>query len=191
MAERHRTLSPLPPGQHAVERLPVLHIGEAPLIDPRSFALSLTGEIAAPREFALAELLERSTTVIEADFHAATGWSVRRLRWRGARLADLLALAQPLATARHVLFSDGGGYDASLSLDDALAPDVLLATALDESPLTVEHGAPVRLVAPAKYGFKSVKWLARIEVCAAPRQGFWETRGAHAGADPWREERWA
>ncbi len=191
MPERRRTHGPLPPGQHAVERLPVLHIGEAPQIDPRSYRLTLTGDLGAPCEFDWEQLRERSTTLIEADFHAATGWSVRGLRWRGVRMADLLALARPSTQARHVLFSDGRGYEASLSLADALAPDVLVATALGEAALAPEHGAPARLVAPAKYGFKSVKWLVRIEVCRELRQGFWEARGAHAGADPWSEERWA
>lgn len=191
MLERRRILSPLPPGQHAVERLPVQHIGEAPQLDPAGYRLNLTGELGAPRVFGAAELRERSTTEIEADFHAAIGWSVRGLRWRGVRLADLLALARPAATARHVLFSDGRGYEATLTLEEALAPDVLVATALDGAALTTEHGAPARLVAPAKYGFKSVKWLVRVEVCAEARQGFWESRGAHWGADPWREERWA
>jgi DMSO/TMAO reductase YedYZ molybdopterin-dependent catalytic subunit len=55
------------------------------------------------------------------------------------------------------------GYRAALPLEDLLADDVLLADALDGSPLAVEHGAPLRLVAPAHYGYKSVKHLSRIE----------------------------
>jgi DMSO/TMAO reductase YedYZ molybdopterin-dependent catalytic subunit len=49
-------------------------------------------------------------------------------------------------------------------LEDLLAPDVLLADILDGQPLTIEHGAPLRLVAPAHYGYKSVKYLSRIEL---------------------------
>ena len=49
-------------------------------------------------------------------------------------------------------------------LEDLLAPDVLIATMLDGEPLSVAHGAPLRLVAPAHYGYKSVKHLSRIEI---------------------------
>jgi DMSO/TMAO reductase YedYZ molybdopterin-dependent catalytic subunit len=186
-----RKPSPPPPGQRVVPLLPVQHIGELPDLRAERFRLELGGAVAAPRAFALAELEKLATTQLEADFHAGTGWSVLGLRWRGVRLADLLALAQPQSDARFVRFSDGGLYDASLTLAEALAPDVLVATQLGGEPLTPEHGAPVRLVAPAKYGYKSVKWLRNIEVRRDDGQGFWERRGAHPGADPWREERFA
>ncbi len=62
-----------------------------------------------------------------------------------------------------LIFRGQDGARTSLLLEDLLAPDVLLADTLDSSPLTVEHGAPLRLVAPAQYGYKSVKHLSRIE----------------------------
>lgn len=189
MTSTGRFRSPPPPGQRVVEHLPVQHIGEIPALREEQYRLVLGGAVTTGRVFTLAQLREASTTLIEADFHAGSGWSVRGLRWRGVRLADLLAQAGPSAAARFVRFRDGASYDASLTLADALAPDVLLATSLDELPLTPEHGAPLRLIAPAKYGFKSVKWLTHIEVRADDPGGFWERRGVHAGADPWREER--
>ena len=76
------------------------------------------------------------------------------------------ALATEIGTARAVTwvtFVGLDGYRACLRLDDALADDVLLADRLDGTPLGVEHGAPVRLVAPAHYGYKSVKHLCAIE----------------------------
>jgi DMSO/TMAO reductase YedYZ molybdopterin-dependent catalytic subunit len=67
----------------------------------------------------------------------------------------------------------------------------LLATAQGGAALELLHGGPLRLVAPAKYGRKSVKWLRAIEVLAEDRPGFWERRGLSANADPWRAERGA
>jgi DMSO/TMAO reductase YedYZ molybdopterin-dependent catalytic subunit len=186
-----RKTSPAPPGQRVVAKLPVQHVGELPDVRGERFRLELVGEVAEPHVFELEELVALSTTVLQADFHAGSGWSVLGLEWKGARLADLLALAHPTADARFVRFSDGGLYDASLSLADALAPDVLVATQLGRAALTLEHGAPARLVVPAKYGYKSVKWLRSIEVRRDDSQGFWERRGVHSGANPWREERFA
>lgn len=184
-------VSPLPPGQRVVERLPVQHVGAPLELRAEQYRLALSGLVVAAREFSLDELRRLAATEIEADFHAGSGWSVRNLRWRGVRLADVLRLAQPQPAAQFVRLWDGALYDASLPLADALAPDVLLALELDGAPLTREHGAPLRLIAPAKYGYKSVKWLRSIELVADDPQGFWERRGVHAGADPWREERFA
>jgi DMSO/TMAO reductase YedYZ molybdopterin-dependent catalytic subunit len=55
-------------------------------------------------------------------------------------------------------------YKSSLLLEDALADDVLLADKLDAQPLSFEHGAPLRIVAPAHYGYKNVKHLSNIEL---------------------------
>ena len=53
------------------------------------------------------------------------------------------------------------------------------------------HGAPLRLVLPHLYFWKSPKWLARIEFRTGDRQGYWETRGYHNRGDPWAEERYS
>jgi DMSO/TMAO reductase YedYZ molybdopterin-dependent catalytic subunit len=183
--------SPLPPGQRAVVHMPVRHIGELPPFDGSGWSLTLAGEVDRPRVFSLFELRELSTVDIEADFHAAAGWSVRRLQWRGARLCDVLAAAGVRASARTLRASDGQRYDSTLAVADALEPDVLLATMLGGESLRIEHGGPLRLVVPARYGWKSVKWLRALEVHSDERAGFWERRGFHPRGDPWREERLA
>ncbi|MCC7012181.1 MAG: molybdopterin-dependent oxidoreductase [Planctomycetes bacterium] len=181
----------LPPGQRAVERLPVRHVGDPPPFDGSTWTLTLMGAIERPNLWSLDELLRMSTVDIEADFHAGSGWSVRRVRWRGVRLADVLSFAKPTPQARFVRFTDGVRYDTSLDLASALAPDALLATARDGAALELLHGGPLRLVVPAKYGRKSLKWLRGIEVVHDDVPGYWERRGFHAGADPWNEERLA
>ena len=104
-----------------------------------------------------------------SDFHCVTTWTRRGLRWGGVRFADFyeqivapLCPADP-AAARFVVLRAQDGARTSLPLEDLLGPDVLLADHLDGQPLTIEHGAPLRLIAPAHYGYKSVKHLHRIE----------------------------
>lgn len=183
--------SPLPPGQRELARLPVKHIGEPPPIDAAGWTLSIQGELERPVVLTLEHLRQHSTVEIEADFHAADGWSVRGLHWRGVRLADVLGPAKPRESARFLRAFDGQKYDASLAFDEALEPDVLLATELAGAPLSIEHGGPLRLVVPARYGWKSVKWLRGIEITAEERPGFWERRGFHRRGDPWADERLA
>jgi DMSO/TMAO reductase YedYZ molybdopterin-dependent catalytic subunit len=70
---------------------------------------------------------------------------------------------RPAGDARLVVFCGQDGYRASMPLEDLLRGDVLLADRLNGLPLTLEHGAPIRLIAPAHYGYKNVKHLSRIE----------------------------
>ncbi len=68
-------------------------------------------------------------------------------------------------------------YEDSLTLQQALLPDVMLAYEMDGQPLRREHGAPVRLVIPDMYGYKSVKWVNRIELRTSAPTGYWEQHG--------------
>jgi DMSO/TMAO reductase YedYZ molybdopterin-dependent catalytic subunit len=99
------------------------------------------------------------------------------------------------------VFSGLDGFESSLQLEDALAPDVLLADSLDGRPLGADHGAPARLVSPGQYGYMSTKHLCRIEVRTAPPRRLATAhplsalalRGPlilrHPRARVWREER--
>lgn len=75
----------------------------------------------------------------------------------------MVPLAGAPADATFVVLRGQDGARGSLPLADLLAPDVLLADRLDGQPLGVDHGAPLRLVAPAHYGYKNLKHLDRIE----------------------------
>jgi DMSO/TMAO reductase YedYZ molybdopterin-dependent catalytic subunit len=103
-----------------------------------------------------------------SDFHCVTTWSRRSLRWGGVRFKDfhervLVPRARPRDGATQVALRGQDGACTALPLADLLALDVLLVDSLDGRPLGIEHGAPLRLVAPAHYGYKSAKHLARIE----------------------------
>ena len=124
------------------------------------------------RELHLSDALEGLPRVEqESDFHCVTTWSHRGLRWGGVRFVDfyeriVVPQARPHSQAGLVALRGQDGARTGMLLADLLAPDVLLADSLDGQPLTVEHGAPLRLIAPAHYGYKSVKYLSRIELRA-------------------------
>jgi DMSO/TMAO reductase YedYZ molybdopterin-dependent catalytic subunit len=107
-----------------------------------------------------------------------TGWTVHDVHWRGVRLRNILDLVRPRRSAHALRFvSSEQPYDDSLTIEQALLPDVMLALDLDGSPLSRPHGAPLRLVIPEMYGYKGVKWIERIEVVAQQPTGFWENLG--------------
>jgi DMSO/TMAO reductase YedYZ molybdopterin-dependent catalytic subunit len=127
-------------------------------------------------EVRVGELADMERKQITADFHCVAGWSYRGLRWGGVPFgsfyqATIAPRIPPDVGVSHVLFRGADGYKATLLLEDACADNVLLADRLEGAPLTGEHGAPVRLVSPSQYGYKSVKHLMAIELHASePRE---------------------
>ena len=82
-------------------------------------------------------------------------------------------------------------YATQHVLEDLLRDDVLLAYRLGGEQLSHEHGGPVRLIAPEKYGYKGVKWIRRVEFTDTRELGFYESRGYSYTADPWNNDRYA
>jgi len=152
--------------------------GSMPLFDQRSWRLEIGGLVRKPvrLDYRALRALPRAEQV--SDFHCVTGWSVGNLRWAGVRFRDLLALVDPLPEAKAIRFvSLEEPYDDSLMLDQALLPDTLLAYDMDGQPLSRPHGSPARVVIPQMYGYKGVKWLARMELLAEQPTGYWEGLG--------------
>jgi DMSO/TMAO reductase YedYZ molybdopterin-dependent catalytic subunit len=154
-------------------------IGDSmPRFDPVTWRLRIDGLVRRPRELGYDELLRLPRAEQTSDFHCVTGWSVGNVRWVGVRFRDLLALAEPLPHAHALRFvSAERPYEDTLTLAQALRPDAMLAHAMDGKPLARPHGAPARVVMPAMYGYKNVKWVERIELVAQPGDGFWEKLG--------------
>jgi DMSO/TMAO reductase YedYZ molybdopterin-dependent catalytic subunit len=125
---------------------------------------------------------------VRADFHCVTGWSRLDNDWQGVALIALAERVQVAPAARFVRFADPQGFDTTVPLELALA-EGLLADRHDDAPLRPEHGAPLRAVVPSLYGWKSCKWVRTVEFLEQERLGFWEQRGYHNDADPWREQR--
>ena len=179
----------LPPGQHLLRRIKPMGGTEGDP-SPGAFRLQVHGEVEQPFTLDFAGLLAMPQVEQASDVHCVTKWTVLDAKFTGVRLADIAARAKPKASARHVIFEASAGYTSNVPIREALAPNVLVAHKYEGSPLARAHGAPVRAVVPDLYFWKSAKWLTGIRFVAADRPGYWETRGYHNHADPWKEERY-
>jgi DMSO/TMAO reductase YedYZ molybdopterin-dependent catalytic subunit len=179
----------LPPGQYLLSRIRPMGGTEGDP-SPSGFRLHVHGEVEAPFTIDFAELLRMPQVDQVCDVHCVTKWTVLDSKWTGVKVADLAARARPKPSARHVIFEASAGYTANVPLREALAPNVLVAHKYEGSPLARAHGAPARVIVPDLYFWKSAKWLTGIRFVAADRPGYWETRGYHNHADPWKEERY-
>jgi hypothetical protein len=99
-----------------------------------------------------------------ADFHCVTGWSVTGLTWTGVPVREVFAsVGISDAPAPYLVARAGDRGRVSFVWDDVVADDVILATHLNGAPLDDRHGAPLRLVSPGQYGYKSIKHLIAID----------------------------
>jgi len=178
----------VPPGQGVTRGWPLLHVGSIPTTSRADWRVRVGGEVARALELPLDALLGLSRSVVRADFHCVTGWSTLDNEWEGVRLETLAEHAGLRETARFVRFADPQGYETTVPLSLALA-EGLLAQRHGGRELAREHGGPLRAVVPSLYAWKSCKWVVEVEFLARERLGFWELRGYHNGADPWKEER--
>jgi DMSO/TMAO reductase YedYZ molybdopterin-dependent catalytic subunit len=183
----------LPPGQYVQPVMPVLHYGPVPTWNPVSWDLRVYGATAsgAERRWCWDDFRSLPVREIIADFHCVTKFSVLGITWAGVPATEILRAVPPSAAATHVMVWADFGYGANLPLDAFGAPDTLLALARDGKQLTADQGFPVRLVVPSRYGWKNVKWVRALEYMVGDRRGFWEERGYHNNADPWREQRYS
>jgi DMSO/TMAO reductase YedYZ molybdopterin-dependent catalytic subunit len=181
----------VPPGQRVTRGWPVLHEGPIPRFDRATWRLQVKGLVATPIELSYDALRDLDVIEMRADFHCVTGWSKLDNVWRGVRVADVVGRATPLPEAAHVTVGAEYGYTANLPLAQILDSQSLLAWGHNGADLAPKHGWPLRLVVPALYGWKSVKWVRSFELVAEDKRGFWEVRGYHNRADPWLEERYA
>ncbi len=152
-----------------------------PRVDPASYRLTIDGEVARPISLTLDELLQRprveQTSTLECISNEVGGDLIGNCRWVGTPLADLLQVAGVKRGAQRIALYGADGYVDSISVEDALKPTTLLVYGVDNAPLTVPHGYPVRLIVPNIFGMKNVKWLQRIEVVDHDFQGYWQERG--------------
>ena len=161
---------PLPPGQRASATFPRFGLTQFANRFPKQTAqpaLEIIGDVE--HKLQLPDALAGLPRIEQvSDFHCVTTWSHRSLRWGGVRFADfyeqvVVPQAGPRPGATLVSLRGQDGARTGMLLEDLLSPDVLLADTLDGQPLCVEHGAPLRLIAPMHYGYKSVKHLCRLE----------------------------
>ena len=161
----------------------------------RGFAdwqLRVDGLVARPLALSMAQLrgLPQRTQITRHD--CVEGWSAIA-QWTGVPLAALLHAAQPLTQARYAVFHcaddfSGTPYYESIDLTETLHPQTILAHTMNGQPLSVGHGAPLRLRVERQLGYKQAKYVMRVELASTlaglhgGQGGYWED---HSGYQWW------
>jgi DMSO/TMAO reductase YedYZ molybdopterin-dependent catalytic subunit len=181
----------VPPGQKEVTDFPVLDLGLRPDLSTDNWQLRLFGRVQNQTSLSFAQFSALPQVTSVSDFHCVTHWTQLDMRWEGVAAVELVKLGRPQDDAGHVTLHGADDYTTNLPLEALLDDDVLLAHRVNGEILSPDHGGPVRLVVPKRYGWKSAKWITGIEFHIDDRPGFWEERGYHNEADPWKEQRFS
>ena len=160
----------LPPGQYESDIFPRFGLSQYANRFPTNLdhiALSIGGDGLDHLDLT-SDLTSFPRTEQTSDFHCVTTWSKSDQVWGGVRFKDFYneLIVPKLSTPDDivfVVFNAQDGYKTSMYLEDLLQDDVMLADHLNGETLNIEHGAPLRLVVPAHYGYKNLKHLKRIE----------------------------
>ena len=160
----------LPPGQKESNTFPRFGLPQYANRFPKEvdkIRITIGGDL---EDFEISEDLTLLPRINQtSDFHCVTTWSKLDLNWGGYRFSDFyntLILPRVSKKITFVVLKAQDGYKTSLPLADLMQSNVMLADQLDNEPLSLEHGAPIRIVAPDHYGYKNPKHINCIEFYA-------------------------
>ena len=181
---------------------------DIPAVDAATWRLKVGGRVRNPLELSLEQVRSRPSQTITVTLECAGNgrarlsprplsqpWLVEAVstaEWTGTKLGPLLEEAGLGPDAVEVVFTGAdrgiqGGveqdYARSLTIADAMRPEVMLVHAMNGEPLQPQHGFPLRLLVPGWYGMTSVKWLSSIEAIAERFQGYQQTPAYHYQRD--------
>lgn len=195
--------TPWPVLQHAITPAESVYVRsnfETPQLGA-SHVVRVLGAVSAPRSFSLSQLAALPQHDVTVTMECAGNWrlgmdpvppgepwaygAVSTTSWRGVRLRDVLQQVGvlPEAVELKAVGADSGPrddaegvvrFERSMPLDVAWHEDTLLATHMDGTPLTLDHGAPLRLIVPRWYGMANVKWVEALELITTPFTGYFQ-----------------
>jgi DMSO/TMAO reductase YedYZ molybdopterin-dependent catalytic subunit len=169
-------------------------VGGTPNLTKENYRLRITGLVEKPVEITFADLLAMPAVTQRIVHHCVEGWTYED-EFTGVRLSDVLAKAGGVKPGAKMLvfkspevsrqmFAWGQQYTSNFPWKQGVAESALVVYAVHGQDLPREHGFPVRLMTPRKWGFKACKWMTEIEVSAdGSYYGYWERAGYNNDGD--------
>lgn len=140
-----------------------------------NWRLEVAGLVQKPAQMTLDEIKAMPARTQITRHDCVEGWSAIG-KWKGVRLEDILKRVRPRQEAKYIVFrcmdtdGDGNNYYESIDLIDAVHPQTILAYELNDQPLPIDNGAPLRLRVENQLGYKMVKWIERIEFVRSEKE---------------------
>lgn len=152
-----------------------------PAVDENTWSLKIDGLVRNPLRFSYQEMRAlpayETTLTLECISNSVGGRFIGNADWKGTLLKPLMERAAVLPEAKYAVFYGAEGYTTGHPLERLADPANFLAYQMNGEPLTRQHGFPLRVLMPGRYGMKMPKWLTRIELVNKEYLGFWEWQG--------------
>jgi DMSO/TMAO reductase YedYZ molybdopterin-dependent catalytic subunit len=147
-------------------------------VDLRTWSLKVEGLVEKPLTLRFDEIQALPRKIQTKNFICVEGWGLDDQKWEGVHLKEIFSKVKINPKAKFVSFyAARGQYHDSLSIQEALEPDTMLAYRVNEKHLSPENGFPIRVVIPRMYAYKNVKWVERIVFTERQEVGYWEKLG--------------
>lgn len=153
------------------------------VIDPTTWVLPITGLVASPTSLTISDLREKykpiSHFVTLSCISGRVGSDlIGTTKWTGASLKDIIDQVQPTSAARYLDINSADGFHELVDINEVWDDErMMLCYAWDGKPLPIDHGFPLRIWRPDRFGMKQPRWITSIEVTDEPRDGYWVQRG--------------
>ncbi len=148
-------------------------------IQPARWKLEVTGLCKKPSAFNMEDIKSFPVKTRSSRLKCVECWSARAV-WQGFPMAELEKKVQPLPEAIGVVFHCADAYIEYLPRESLLRPETLLAHTMDGEPLSDEHGFPLRVIVPFKYGYKNPKAILKMEYVSNFQVGTWSKIGPYS-----------
>ncbi len=146
--------------------------------DLKVWHLKIEGLVENPLTLRFDQIQALPRKIQTKNFICVEGWGVEDQKWEGLHLKEIFSMVKVNPRAKFVSFyATGAQYRDSLSIQEALEPQTMLAYRVNDKDLLPENGFPLRLVVPRMYAYKSVKWVERIVLTEKQEVGYWEKSG--------------
>jgi len=149
---------------------------DEPDIDIAGWRLAVEGLVERPGMYALDRIKSLPRRAMNTRHCCVEGWSMIP-KWAGTPMHEFLRMAGADPSAKYVKVECGDDYYTSYDMPSVLHAQTLLCYEAYGKPLTLQHGAPLRIVMPVKLGYKSAKWISKLVVTNEKPGGYWEDQG--------------
>lgn len=165
----------------------VTSYGGTPSVDVSRWSLKIHGLVQRPLTLTYVDIMRmpsiRQILTLECIGNPPDGDAIGNAEWTGLKLKPLLDSAGVRRNAVYAAMRAADGYYTGVPLGELMREENWLVYRMNGEPLPPEHGYPLRIFIPGKYGMKQPKWLTEIELVDRPFIGYWEARG-------WSNEAW-
>jgi len=148
-------------------------------VDMGNWGLSIGGMVKNPIALSYEDLFGMKMMSQVSRLKCVECWSAKA-KWEGFHFSELAKKIQPDPSAKYVYIQSADSYYESFTVEELLRPRVLFVLRMDGQPLSKDHGYPLRLIAPFKYGYKNIKYITSIKFLNTRKRNYWSNSGPYS-----------